>query len=236
MSTDKNAANTADFGTCAKCPFRNPERICDTPDGKAPPFCSTHKYADIIEKAREVYINDPQIRRIAHESAIQEASCYRPSDDDPKVNVTLKCRIQETIEFAQRMGYKRLGLAFCMGLSAEAAALAKILESHGFEVVSAACKVGGIEKSVIDVGPDDRVFPWRAHESMCNPVAQAMILNAEKTEFDLLLGLCVGHDTMFFKYAEAPVTVVAVKDRLLANNPLGAIYSNYYAHLLKRPK
>ena len=220
-----------DYGTCAKCPFRNPERICDTPEGKAPPFCSTHKYADIIEKARQIYLNDPQIRKLAHESALQEASCYARADNDPHLNVPLKCRIQETIEFAKRMGYKRLGLAFCMGLSPEGAALAKILEANGFEVVSAACKVGGLEKSLIDIGPDDRVFPWRPHESMCNPVAQAMILNQEKTEFNLMLGLCVGHDTMFLKYSEAPVTVVAVKDRLLANNPLAALYSGYYAFL-----
>ena len=224
---------TTDYGTCAKCPFKNPERICDAPDGKSPPFCSTHKYADIIEKAREIYINDPQIRKLAHESALQEASCYARSEYDPHMNTPLKCRIQETIEFAKRMGYKRLGLAFCMGLPAEGAALSKILESHGFEVVSAACKVGGLEKSLIDIGPDDRVFPWRAHESMCNPVAQAMILNKEKTEFNILLGLCVGHDTMFFKYSEAPVTVVAVKDRLLGNNPLAALYSGYYAFLKK---
>ena len=224
---------STDYGTCAKCPFKNPERICDQPDGKAPPFCSTHKYADIIEKARDIYVNDPMIRKLAHESALQEASCYAPSEYDPHMNVPLKCRIQETVEFAKRMGYKRLGLAFCMGLPAEGAALAKILESHGFEVVSAACKVGGLEKSIIDIGLDDRVFPWRAHESMCNPVAQAMILNEEKTEFNLMLGLCVGHDTMFLKYSEAPVTVVAVKDRLLGNNPLAALYSGYYAFLKK---
>ena len=59
---------------------------------------------------------------------------------------------------------------------------------------------------------------------MCNPIAQAQLLNEEKTEFNIVLGLCVGHDTLFFKYSEAPVTVLAVKDRALAHNPLGALY------------
>ena len=65
---------------------------------------------------------------------------------------------------------------------------------------------------------------------MCNPIAQAELFNQQKTDFNIDLGLCVGHDTLFFKYSEAPVTVFAVKDRVLAHNPLGAIYlaDSYY--------
>jgi len=67
-------------------------------------------------------------------------------------------------------------------------------------------------------------------EAMCNPIAQAEILNEAKTDLNILLGLCVGHDTLFMRYARAPVTVLAVKDRVLAHNPLGAIYAqDYYA-------
>jgi uncharacterized metal-binding protein len=65
---------------------------------------------------------------------------------------------------------------------------------------------------------------------MCNPVFQAKLLNHEKTELNILLGLCVGHDSIFFKYAEAPTTVLAVKDRVTGHNPLAAIYlsDSYY--------
>lgn len=65
---------------------------------------------------------------------------------------------------------------------------------------------------------------------MCNPIGQALYLNKEEVDFNILLGLCVGHDTLFIKYAEAPITVFAVKDRVLCNNPLGAIYQadGYY--------
>ena len=68
---------------------------------------------------------------------------------------------------------------------------------------------------------------------MCNPIAQALILNEAQTEFNVVLGLCVGHDSLFLKYAEAPCTMLAVKDRLLGHNPLAAIYTieSYYRSL-----
>jgi len=46
--------------------------------------------------------------------------------------------------------------------------------------------------------------------------------------------LCVGHDSLFIKYSEAPITILAVKDRVLAHNPLGAIYQaeSYYKNKL----
>ena len=55
-------------------------------------------------------------------------------------------------------------------------------------------------------------------------------MNQARTEFNVLLGLCVGHDSLFFKFAEAPTTVLAVKDRVTGHNPLAAIYlhETYY--------
>ncbi|KJS88133.1 MAG: metal-binding protein, partial [Peptococcaceae bacterium BICA1-8] len=46
--------------------------------------------------------------------------------------------------------------------------------------------------------------------------------------------LCVGHDSLFIKYSHAPVTVLAVKDRVLAHNPLAALYcaESYYKNKL----
>jgi len=65
---------------------------------------------------------------------------------------------------------------------------------------------------------------------MCNPIGQALVLNEAKTEFNILMGLCVGHDSLFLKNSDAPVTVFAVKDRVLGHNPLAAIYNydTYY--------
>jgi uncharacterized metal-binding protein len=49
-------------------------------------------------------------------------------------------------------------------------------------------------------------------------------------DFNLLLGLCVGHDSLFFRHASAPTTVLAVKDRVTGHNPLAAVYTcgTYY--------
>jgi uncharacterized metal-binding protein len=95
--------------------------------------------------------------------------------------------------------------------------------------IEAVCKVGRIPKNFIGVGKGQQIDS-NTTEVMCNPVLQAMILNKEKTDFNVLLGLCVGHDSLFFKYTEALCTVLAVKDRLLGHNPLAAVYTidSYY--------
>ena len=135
-----------------------------------------------------------------------------------------KTRVEELIMYANEMGYKKLGLAFCVGLTNEAKTLAKILKKD-FEVHSVCCKVCGIDKDKFEL---DKLHPDREVDSMCNPVGQAKFLNKENTDLNIILGLCIGHDILFTKYSEAPVTTLAVKDRVLAHNPLGAIYSNYY--------
>ena len=133
------------------------------------------------------------------------------------------------------MRYSRLGLAFCAGLTREAAIVAQILESHGFEVVSAICKAGSIPKEEIGIQEKDKIRIGE-YEAMCNPILQAHILNDAGTDFNIVLGLCVGHDSLFFKYADAPTTVLAAKDRVSGHNPLAAIYTaeSYYARLNRK--
>ena len=216
---------------CAHCPYREPDRICREPDGRGPEDCATKLYREQVEESCRELEQSAELMRFAKESALQEAACYGESPFDAGKRMPLKPRILEIVEFANRMGYRRLGLGFCLGLQKEARALAEVLESHGFEVVSACCKVGTTDKSFLGLRDDEKIFC--GFEAMCNPVAQAKILNAEQCELDLMLGLCVGHDSLFLKYCEAPVTVVAVKDRLLGHAPLNALYSNYYAFLKK---
>ncbi len=134
-------------------------------------------------------------------------------------------RLREIMEFAQRLGYRRMGLAFCVGLREEARICTKILESNGFEVSSSICKTGSVEKKTI--GVNNQLSPAK-FEPMCNPIAQAALLEEAGCQLHIILGLCVGHDTLYFKHAKAPVTVLAVKDRVLAHNPLGAIYASHF--------
>ena len=121
------------------------------------------------------------------------------------------------------MGYHKIGLAFCKGLRKEARVVADLLRSRGFEVVSVICKTGGFPKEAAGIPKENKIHPDQ-FEPMCNPIAQARLLNAQKTEFNIALGLCVGHDSLFYKYSDALVTTLVAKDRVLAHNPCGAIY------------
>jgi len=136
-------------------------------------------------------------------------------------------RLEEIIQFSKSAGYKKLGLAFCIGLNKEANKTTKILENHGFEVASLVCKTGGFPKEDLGLKDDEKVNPGN-FEPICNPIGQAELLNEANTDFNIILGLCVGHDSLLIKYLEAPVTTFAVKDRALGHNPIMAIYCDYY--------
>ncbi len=137
-------------------------------------------------------------------------------------------RIKETVEFCKRMGYKKIGLGFCLGLMEEATVVSRIFRDFGLEVVSVVCKTGGISKESIGV-PEEHKFKNGEYEAMCNPIAQAELLNQQNTELNVAFGLCVGHDSLFYKYSNAMVTTLVSKDRVLAHNPIGAVYcANVY--------
>jgi uncharacterized metal-binding protein len=131
--------------------------------------------------------------------------------------------LRETAEFARRMGYTRLGLAFCGGLHKEAAIVDKLLRNQGFEVASVMCKTGSIPKTEVGYSADMLLRPG-TREVMCNPIAQAQLLNKAQTQFNIVLGLCVGHDSMFYKYSDAMVTTLVAKDRVTGHSPAAAIY------------
>lgn len=184
---------------------------CNLKDSPFPEFCTTTNMDDeVLRDAMEAY-EDPENRKVTIAAAEVEADNY--------MKMT---RLEETIEFAKKIGAKKIGIATCLGLLKESNILARILRSHGFEVYGAACKAGMQKK--VDVG-----IPARCEvvgENMCNPILQAKLLNAEGTDLNILVGLCVGHDSMFYKYSEALVTTLVAKDRVLAHNPVAAIYQS----------
>jgi len=218
---------------CATCPNENPNKVCMNSKGSGHKGCPTLTHKELLVKANREY-EKPETGLFAHQASIQEASCYANRHERPYVMQPTKTRIAEICEFANRMGYKRLGLVFCVGLSSEAAIVESILKKNGFGVVSVCCKAGRTSKDLISIEDQDKIFQG-TDEAMCNPVFQAMAVNEEKTDFNILLGLCVGHDSLFFKYAEAYTTVLAVKDRVTGHNPLAAVYlhNSYYKKLEK---
>lgn len=162
---------------------------------------------------------------------ISDDTLYEGSDlESMKVSASIearyymqKTRFEELILYAKEMGYEKLGLAFCVGLENEAKIIQKILEND-FEVFSVCCKVSAIDKEKYDL---DKLHPGN-FDPTCNPIIQADILKNKGTQLNIIIGLCIGHDILFTQHSAAPVTTLIVKDRVLAHNPAGAIYSNYY--------
>jgi uncharacterized metal-binding protein len=216
---------------CAKCSIV--KKACRLEDGKGPAWCPTKRQKEIVHEALWKY-DLPENSEFARQASIQEGACYANKEAIPFMLQPTKCRVEETIEFAQRMGFKRLGLAFCAGLTQEASILSEILEKHDFEVVSVSCKVGCIPKERIGLKEEEKVRIGQ-FEPMCNPIAQAEILNNAHTDFNIMLGLCVGHDALFLKYIKGFTTILGVKDRVMGNNPLAALYTSHsYCQRLKK--
>lgn len=216
---------------CAVCPYDWSERFCRHEKGKAPQNCPTARHQDLVAQS-VAESQSGETCEFARQASIQEASGYGHKERGYAAVRPMKPRILEIIEFAKRMNYGRVGLVFCIGLRREARVVHEIFENHGLDVMSVACKVGRVGKEVLGLGEDDKVSPG-SFESMCNPILQALLVNRHASQFNVLLGLCVGHDSLFFKYSDAPCTVLAVKDRLLGHNPLAAVYQveGYYRYL-----
>ncbi len=138
-----------------------------------------------------------------------------------------KTRVEELIIFCREMGLERIGVAFCVGLAEESGVLCTYLRKH-FTVSSVCCKVCGVAKETFALPK----IKAERYEAMCNPLMQARVLEEERTQLNLLVGLCVGHDILFSKYSHAPVSTLIVKDRVLTHNPVGALYSRYYRNKL----
>jgi uncharacterized metal-binding protein len=221
--------------SCAACEIEIRKRICMAENGKASKGCPTLTREDVLKEANREYA-DEKVHEFARNASRQEAECYANRHQRPYVLQPTKTRIVEICEFAHKMGYKRLGMAFCTGLVKESYVVEEILKTHGFEVVSVLCKAGRSPKAIIGLTEEETIYKG-TDESMCNPIFQAKLLNREKTDFNILIGLCVGHDSLFFKYSEAPVTVLAAKDRVTGHNPLAAIYlSESYYRKVRHPE
>jgi len=218
---------------CALCSFGK-SRACRSTDGKGPEGCPTLEYSELAQETFKKTMQE--CGEFWAESARQEGSGYACKEQGNEMRRPAKPRIVEVVEFARRMQYKRLGLIFCGGLHKEAKVVHEILETNGFEVVSVMCKAGRILKSDVGIEQEEQCDIFTNAESICNPAFQAEITNAQNTDFNILMGLCVGHDTIAIKYLKAPCTVFAVKDRLTGHNPLAPIYMyDSYYKFLKKP-
>jgi uncharacterized metal-binding protein len=131
----------------------------------------------------------------------------------------LRNRVEELVVFAKARGIEKIGVAFCVSLIKEAQQLGKMLKREGIEAELVCCRVGAIDYSEIDLpkaNPDK-------FAAICNPVAQAKMLNEAKVDLVAQVGLCIGHDLILQEECDAPVTTLVVKDRALDHHPVRAL-------------
>lgn len=192
-----------------------------------PGNCPTVAYDDVVQDSLAEYRGDSEDAKIAFVAARVEGLCYQPVPGSDAVNARWT-RVEDTIAFAKLMGYKKIGLATCIGLLDETERLSRILTAQGFEPVSVCCKAGSIDKLELGLTESDKVRPG-TFEPACNPIAQAEICNRTGTDMNIIVGLCVGHDMLFNKHSRAPVTTLIVKDRVTGHNPIAVLYGqNFY--------
>jgi uncharacterized metal-binding protein len=211
--------------SCSECGVRN----CYRNDSKYPAFCLTTRDPDGADETKALYLGENDVARILKVAGDIESEFYGRMT-----------RLEETVTLAKRLGVRKLGIASCFALINESSILAKCVRSAGIEPMTVICKIGSIDKGDLGVPDEMKLLPGHK-EANCNPVLQAMTLNEWGSEFNIVMGLCVGHDSLFNMHSKAPVTTLVVKDRVLGHNPVAALYlsKTFYARVLdfsKYPK
>jgi uncharacterized metal-binding protein len=200
-----------------------------------PGYCPTDNGADIIDETFREYTGDSEDARLALVAAKVEGLCYQKTPGSSVVTARWT-RVEDTVALAKLMGWRKIGIATCIGLLAETDSLAAILAAQGLEPLTVCCKAGSIDKNSLGIAEEDKVRPG-TFEPACNPIAQAQLCNRAGTDMNIIVGLCVGHDMLFNKHSAAPTTTLICKDRLLGHNPVAALYGQafYYKRLQKVP-
>lgn len=133
----------------------------------------------------------------------------------------LRSRVDELIFFSRERNYRKIGVAFCVSMLKEAQEFGRRLEAAGIGAELVCCRVGAIDYDRIGL---EKAHPER-FAAICNPVAQARLLNEREVDLVAQMGLCLGHDLILQEESKAAVTTLVVKDRRHGNNPLEALRS-----------
>jgi len=201
--------------TCYKCDCRNhcaigkPSRELEN--------CPIKTSPDIQKKAIELYETDEFLKKSNIAATIANSQGSVP-------------RLKDTIEYAKGMGFRKLGIASCGALQTETKKTVEILHQYGFKVSSVCCPTGIDKKINIEIPEEFKRYSEKGYNFdyvSCNPVAQALLLNKAKTEMNIIIGLCVGHDVTFTHLSEAPVITLIAKDRLIRHKPSETLDSFY---------
>ncbi len=207
--------------TCSDCSVKN----CYRRNDKYPGFCLTENAPpDLVDSCTEICRADGIDARMARSAAEVEGLYHGKLT-----------RAEEIIAFARRIGAVKIGIASCVALLQESKVFVKVLRANELEPYTVVCKVGSVDKTEIGIPEALKLQPGN-YEAMCNPILQAKLLNLRKTDLNVIVGLCVGHDSLFIRYSDAPVTTLITKDRVTGHNPAVALYTagSYYKRLLEK--
>ncbi|MFX0022646.1 MAG: DUF1847 domain-containing protein [Candidatus Hermodarchaeota archaeon] len=214
IQQDKNDISSP---TCFKCDSTN--HCSRGKPNKSIGNCPMIINPEIAKEVKDIYDTDEFVKNSIKVASIVEAQGYIHWP-----------RLKDTIEYAKGMKYTKLGIASCVGLQKEAELTAEILEKYGFQVYSVCCKTGAIPKTNFGVPKEFTMMSKTGYPIgfvNCNPVAQALLLNKAKTDMNIIIGLCVGHDITFTHLSDAPVTTFIAKDRSNPHNPATILYTHY---------
>jgi uncharacterized metal-binding protein len=170
-------------------------------------YCEANNYLDELDRSNKEYPKKDV-------AGIYKAACVVRAHNDG-----MTPRIEEALLYAKELKLRKIGFAACVSMVSELDLLVKLFTQEGFEVYTAGCQIGGADAKKRGV-PEVQGYS----ASWCHSIAQAEILNKEKTELNFILGLCMGHDILFCQYSQAPVSTLIVKDRVTGNNPAAALY------------
>jgi len=126
-------------------------------------------------------------------------------------------RLEEIAEFATDRGWRRLGLAYCYGMEADATLVSRFLRGKGLRVEAVSCSTGAFAQDEMNQASE-------IHKVGCDPLGQAEQIRSAQVDLVLEMGLCLGHDILFREgVAGLPSTTLVVKDRTSGHAPLEAI-------------
>jgi uncharacterized metal-binding protein len=174
---------------------------------RMPKTCPTRTEVEIATDAQP-YLDG------GHAAVMRAADSTPLAEDGSKRN-----RVQELASFAKARGMRRVGVAFCVTLIKEAQELARQLRAAGLETELVCCRVGAIDYDEVGL---PKAHPER-FAAICNPVAQARLLNEREVDLVAQVGLCIGHDLILQEECTAPVTTLVVKDRVFDHHPVRAL-------------
>jgi uncharacterized metal-binding protein len=154
--------------------------------------CLKGKNCSVIKSGLEYGDNDLKSIQI---SAWLESDCVK------------RTKLEEITIYAKRLGYRKIGVAFCIEYEREARMVYDILSRY-FEVFSVCCKVCSLEKATLGIKKSEAL----EFEAVCNPIGQALLLNNDSTSLNIMLGLKTGYDILFAEYSEAPSITLPVQE------------------------